>query len=217
MENGPLHDVQPTLYANVIRDLIRHENDVTNHRIMWLLIVQGLLANAFVVLQQNPHATVGMGAAGILVSLSAFVMLYKSYQARGYLQFLGVVAKQGSLQEEHLPLAGWPPKRIRHWRGRVWVCPWLERAGDVLEPYLFLPGLIISLWSIAMLKRLTALSVRTCAGMGVCLTLVVLSAFCILWVWSARADEQEHLDESGESHNGRSPRETEGQAPRSAA
>ena len=43
-----MYDVGPEQYATVIRELIRHENDVTNHRIMWLLIVQGLLLNAYV-------------------------------------------------------------------------------------------------------------------------------------------------------------------------
>jgi len=43
-----MYDVRPEQYATVIRELIRHENDVTNHRIMWLLVVQGLLVNAYV-------------------------------------------------------------------------------------------------------------------------------------------------------------------------
>ena len=43
-----MRDVEPHLYATVIREKIRHENDVTNHRIMWLLIGQGLIANAYV-------------------------------------------------------------------------------------------------------------------------------------------------------------------------
>ena len=43
-----MHDVEPRLYPTVIREMIRHENDVTNHRIMWLLIGQGLIANACV-------------------------------------------------------------------------------------------------------------------------------------------------------------------------
>ena len=42
-----MHDVEPRLYTTVIREMIRHENDVTNHRIMWLLIVQRLVANAY--------------------------------------------------------------------------------------------------------------------------------------------------------------------------
>jgi FixJ family two-component response regulator len=42
------HDVRPDQYAMVIREVIRHENDVTNHRVMWLLIGQGFIANAYV-------------------------------------------------------------------------------------------------------------------------------------------------------------------------
>ena len=33
-----MHDVEPQFYTAVIREMIRHENDVTNHRLMWLLI-----------------------------------------------------------------------------------------------------------------------------------------------------------------------------------
>jgi len=33
-----LHDVQPGLYPTVIREMNRHENDVTDRRLMWLLL-----------------------------------------------------------------------------------------------------------------------------------------------------------------------------------
>src|SRR5438046_2690659 len=103
-----MHEVDPNLYTTVIREMIRHENDVTNHRIMWLLIVQGLIANAAVSAGRESVETRSMMAGvGILVTLSAFVILYKSYQARGYLQFLGTAAKQGTLRAENLPLFGW--------------------------------------------------------------------------------------------------------------
>lgn len=36
-----------------------------------------------------------LGLAGLFVALSAFVMLYQSYQARGYLRFPGQQAKRG--------------------------------------------------------------------------------------------------------------------------
>ena len=36
-----VHDVRPEQYTTVIREMMRHENDVTNHRIMWLLVGQG--------------------------------------------------------------------------------------------------------------------------------------------------------------------------------
>jgi len=42
-----LHDVQPGLYPSVIRDMNRHENGATNHRIIWLLVFQGLIANVW--------------------------------------------------------------------------------------------------------------------------------------------------------------------------
>ena len=38
-----MRDVEPRLYTTVISEVIRHENDVTNDRIIWLLIVQGLI------------------------------------------------------------------------------------------------------------------------------------------------------------------------------
>src|SRR3954447_13624883 len=73
-------DVDPRQYPVVIREMIRHENELTNHRIMWLLIVQGLLVNAYVSARPHKLETTSMLAVlGILVTLSAFVMLYKSY------------------------------------------------------------------------------------------------------------------------------------------
>jgi hypothetical protein len=112
-----MHDIDPRLYTTVIREMIRHENDVTNHRIMWLLIVQGLIANAAVSAGRESAEILSVFASvGILVTLSAFVILYKSYQARGYLQFLGNEAKQGTLRDEDLPLLGWPARRIKGWR-----------------------------------------------------------------------------------------------------
>ena len=33
-----MHDVDPHFYATAVREMIYHENDLTNHRIMWLLI-----------------------------------------------------------------------------------------------------------------------------------------------------------------------------------
>ena len=95
-----MYDVRPEQYPTVIREMIRHENDVTNHRIMWLLVGQGFIANAYVTVKSNEGgATYFMlSLLGIFVALSAFVMLYRSYQARGYLQFLDKQAKLGTLK-----------------------------------------------------------------------------------------------------------------------
>ena len=73
-----LHDVQPGLYPTVIRDMNRHENDVTNHRIIWFLVFQGLIANAFVnAWREGAGMLEILPAVGILGALSAFVILYK--------------------------------------------------------------------------------------------------------------------------------------------
>ncbi len=195
MEQRSTYDVGPSQYATVIRELIRHENDVTNHRTMWLLVVQGLLVNAYVGVRQEPLAAAGLEVAGILVTLSAFVMLYKSYQARGYLHFLGIRAKRGELHEDNLGLDGWPKRRIEGWRSTTWKCPWLERAGDLLEPYLFLPTFIVSAWMFFMLRRWLPLHTVFVAVLAVILAILILLLFCIAWVWAQRSDEKESIPE----------------------
>ncbi len=185
-----MHDVEPRLYTTIIREMIRHENDVTNHRIMWLLIGQGLIANAYVSAGTERAGIVSVLApVGILVTLSAFVILYKSYQARGYLDFLGAQAKQGTLREEHLPLFGWPDKRIKGWRRKIWPCPWLGKASDLLEPYMFLPSLLVLAWLFVLMKRQLTLDEGILLVFCVGLTVVILSGFCVIWVWWERKAE----------------------------
>ncbi len=185
-----MHDVEPRLYTTVIREMIRHENDVTNHRIMWLLIGQGLIANAYVSAgTERAQSLSVLAPVGILVTLSTFVILYKSYQARGYLDFLGAQAKAGALPEECLPLFGWPSKRIKNWRKQVWPCPWLGKAGDLLEPYMFLPGLLVLVWLFVLARHELKLPAGILLLFCILVTGTLLSAFCIIWVWRQRKDE----------------------------
>ena len=76
------YEIRKDQYATALRELLRHENDLTNHRIMWLLIGQGFIANAFVTTNGSLSMKFGLQIVGILLTLSAFVMLYKSYQAQ---------------------------------------------------------------------------------------------------------------------------------------
>jgi hypothetical protein len=171
--------------------MIRHENDVTNHRIMWLLIVQGLIANAAVTAGQQMGETASeLAPVGILVTLSAFVILYKSYQARGYLQFLGNEAKRGTLREQDLPLFGWPAKRIKGWRKEVWVCPWIGKVSELLEPFFFLPILLILAWLFILLRQWVSLGTGVLIALSTILALVMISLFCIVWVWWQQKDEE---------------------------
>lgn len=186
-----MYDVEPHLYTTVIREMIRHENDVTNHRIMWLLIVQGLIANAYVSAGKTAGEIVfTLAPVGILVTLSAFVILYKSYQARGYLQFLGEQAKKGTLPEQNLPLAGWPPRRIGGWRQKVWICPWLGKLSDLLEPYWFLPSLLMLAWLFVLMKNWFTLGTLPLLVVSALLVATLLCVFCVLWVRAQRKDEE---------------------------
>lgn len=184
------YEVRQAQYTTVIREMIRHENDLTNHRIMWLLIGQGFIATAFVsVTTQHALTAVVLLRGGILLALSAFLLLYKSYQARGYLQFLGQQAKQGALLEEHLPLIGWPRKRIKGWRREVWICRWFGLAGDLLEPWMFLPYLFTFMWMTILLQTRTTLRVGSAAILAAILSAAAVFACCAVLVWSQRRQE----------------------------
>ncbi len=185
-----MHDVEPRLYSAVIREMIRHENDVTNHRIMWLLIGQGLIANAYVSSgNERGEAVSVLAPVGILVALSTFVILYKSYHARGYLDFLGTQAKQGTLPENSLPLFGWPDKRIKAWRSKIWPCPWLAKAADLLEPYIFLPSLLVLAWLFVLARHYVELDGGILLALCILLTTLILSLLCAIWVWWEQKDE----------------------------
>jgi hypothetical protein len=186
-----MHDVRPEQYASVIREMIRHENDVTNHRIMWLLIGEGFIANAYVTAKPGQSAAyLLLGLVGLLLAFSAFEMLYRSYQARGYLQFLGLQAKQGTLQEEQLPLLGWPRNRIKGWRRNAWVSPWFRQFRDLFEPWLVLPYVFTLVWTSSLLHQQSGLSSTIVLTLGILLSAAILSVSCVVLVWSqSDADE----------------------------
>ena len=195
-----MYDVQQEHYRTVIREMIRHEDDVTNHRIMWLLIVQGFLVNAYESVKRESASTgFLLPFVGILVTLSAFLMLYKSYQARGYLQFLGAQAKHGQLEQEHLPLVGWPRKRIKDWWREGWGRPWFGQAGDVLEPWLFLPYLFTFIWLAALLHLRIMLNTVAVLILAAILTAVIFAVFCIVLAWSQGKDDERTEERTGVS------------------
>jgi hypothetical protein len=190
MSDG-IYDVRQDQYPTVIREMIRHENDVTNHRIMWLLIGEGFIANAYVAAKIASMSTYSMlSVVGTLLALSAFVMLYRSYQARGYLQFLGQLAKRGTLQEEQLPLVGWPRKRIKGWWRDSWICPWFRKIRDLFEPWLLLPYVFTSIWMMVVLRARSSLNTAEVLILGVILSALILSASCIALVWSQSKDDE---------------------------
>jgi hypothetical protein len=186
-----MNDVRQDQYLTVIREMIRHENDVTNHRIMWLLVGQGFVINAYVSAKNEVAPThAALSLVGILVSLSAFMMLYQSYEALGYLQFLGLQAKEGTLREVHLPLMGWPKNRIQGWWRSVWVFRWFEQSRDLVEPWVLLPFLFSSMWMAALLHTESSLHIGSALTLGLILSAVILSTSCFLLVWSQSKDDK---------------------------
>ncbi len=185
-----IYEVPKQQYTTVIREMIRHENDVTNHRIMWLLVGQGFIANAYVSVKDGATAThLLLGFAGTLVALSAFLMLYQSYQARGYLRFLGQEAKKGALKEELLPMVGWPQNRIKGWWRDSWVYPWFRQTRDLLEPWLLLPFLFTTMWMSSVLRTGSSMNLAVAFTLGAILSTVILSLLCILMAWSSKDDQ----------------------------
>ncbi|HET9217755.1 MAG TPA: hypothetical protein VFR18_12295 [Terriglobia bacterium] len=184
-----LYEIRKDQYATALRELLRHENDLTNHRIMWLLIGQGFIANAFIAAKSS-EISIGLPIVGVLLTLSAFVMLYKSYQARGYIEYLGQKAKEGTLQEEFLPLMGWPRKRILGWRREFWLCRWIRKPDDVLEPWLFLPCLFIFMWTMGFMHEWRTLATGTKTILAAILTFLILAVYCVIVVHFQGKEEE---------------------------
>ena len=135
----------------------------------------------------------GLQVVGIVLTLSAFVMLYKSYQARGYIEYLGSKAKEGTLKEEFLPLMGWPRKRLSDWRTKLWICPWIRKADDVLEPWSFLPVLFIIMWTTSLMHSRTRMGTAAVVLLAITLTFAMLSVYCVVVV-HYQIQEEERTD-----------------------
>lgn len=110
--------------AETLRTLIRHENDVTNHRTSWLLVAQGILFAAAVnLLHKHWFPVLVLALIGIGLCVSIGHALANSYQSRRYLKAIW----RNYLSERHLdwsqfaPLDGGNPEQqpVR------WLFPWL--------------------------------------------------------------------------------------------
>jgi hypothetical protein len=188
--NAVVHDVPPGQYPAVIREMLRHEDAVTNHRIMWLLVGQGFIASAFSSAKVvGADAYLALEVAGLLVALSAFAMLYRSYIARNYLRLIGGYAKEGTLKEEHLPLVGSPRKRIMGWRRNYWISPWFRRPADLIEPWVLMPLLFTSMWVTGLLKVWSGLRTPIALTLGIPLAGAVITMIVVGITWAQREEE----------------------------
>lgn len=126
-------------HAEILRALIRHENDVTNQRTTWLLVSQGIFfaaASAFVKIHWFPAIIVA--AVGIVLALSIGQSLQNSYEARQYLKnsWRARVKASGYQWEDFAPLdGGVPGVRVVRW----------------LFPWTVIPRVFIVAWAVLLL------------------------------------------------------------------
>lgn len=122
-------------YGDRIRALIRHENDITNHRTTWLLVIQALLMTAASnFLHDYPEIVLGVVVIGILVAYSIGDSLTASLRSRVALKQMWSrrLEREGYTLEEMLPVDGaFAAGEVRGW----------------LLPGRFLPKLIMVAWA----------------------------------------------------------------------
>lgn len=131
-------------YAEILRALIRQENDVTNHRTTWLLVAQGILfAAASALIKIHWFPTVVVGVLGILTAVSIGHALRNSFESRVYLKrtWRERVTQQGYKWEDFPPLDGGNPQ-VRTFN---WLFPWT-----------FIPKVIIGAWTLLIVYSLVA-------------------------------------------------------------
>ena len=126
-------------YAEILRALIRHENDVTNQRTTWLLVSQGIFfaaASAFVKVHWVPAVIVGV--VGMVLALSIGKSLENSYEARQYLKrsWRERLERNGYNWEDFAPLDGGVPG---------------VRVVRQLFPWIVIPRVFIVAWAILIL------------------------------------------------------------------
>lgn len=129
---------------NEIRDLIKHENELINHRLTWMVLFETLLLNAFVcVLKEceDKFYCVSIILLGIFVSLSFFFPLRKAHNAIENLKL-----KNGKLQTKLNLKKSLKPTIIGHHS----KCSIL-----ILSPWFALPICFTIFWIVLLIYDLT--------------------------------------------------------------
>jgi hypothetical protein len=108
--------------AEILRALIRHENEVTNQRTTWLLVSQGILfvaAASFEKTHWFPAVVVGL--AGMVIALSIGDALQNSFESRQYIKhgWRTLLEQSGYKWEDFPPLDGGVGLRVK-----AWLFPW---------------------------------------------------------------------------------------------
>jgi hypothetical protein len=109
--------------ADILRALIRHENEVTNHRTAWLLVSQGILfAAAATFVKVHWFPTIVVGLLGVAIAVSIGHTLRNSFDSRQYFKnsWRDLLASRGFDWEDFPPLNGGFPG-LKHYK---WLAAW---------------------------------------------------------------------------------------------
>jgi len=111
----------PTVYefVSVIREMIRHEDTVLNHRLSWMWTLQGLLfAAAGVLWDKDWRGVLLMGLVGLLASISIGYSLARGLRA--VKELLSIAADQ---KQRHGEGAEMPPTIGARTKAVDWLLP----------------------------------------------------------------------------------------------
>ncbi len=123
-------------YASVIRELIQHENIITNHRLTWMLILEGILfagAASFWKIHWAPLVVIA--SLGILTAVSVYHALWLSRRARNHLRQLyqHKLELHPELRQEIPPVVGDIPGLVTlSWANPWRLIPWAIVVGWIL-------------------------------------------------------------------------------------
>lgn len=134
-------DQQADKWAEIIRSMLMHESEVMNHRITWLVTIQGLLFAGLGFAWDKGDAknlVTVFSVVGILVSASAHTVLFFSSQASRDLV---------NWWNEHKPLGYLGPDVI----GGQPTSPQQRSILWLLRPWRSLPWIFASGWSVIMI------------------------------------------------------------------
>lgn len=123
--------------ASTIREMIVHESNVTDHRLQWLMTLEGLLFTALGFVWKDRTDLVGvLAAVGIATAVSAFIALFAANKA---CRDLCKAWDQNKLKDYNgPPVIGHAPTAWWH----SFIHPWFLIPGVLVVTWLYLVFMI---------------------------------------------------------------------------